>query len=91
MEVLSIHVYESFTRPLLQMELAFARGYDPALELASAAKRRNASHQSDASPSEPVWPEHVRRREQDLIDRVIRGAEAGQYYMLLGPKVSTTT
>lgn len=69
-----------------KMELAFARGYDPALELASAAKRRNASHQSDASPSEPVWPEHVRRREQDLIDRVIRGAEAGQYYMLLGPK-----
>ena len=30
---------------------------------------------------------HVRRREQSSLDRIIKGAEAGQYYLLLGPKV----
>lgn len=64
-----------------KIELAFARGYDPALELAS-----NPRKQHDAGDDYVHWMQHVRRREQSLLDRIIKGAEAGQYYLLLGPK-----
>lgn len=67
----------------MQMELAFARGYDPALELAG-----NPHKQHDAGDDYVPWTQHVRRREQSLIDRIVRGHEVGQYYLLLGPKVS---
>ncbi|KAH9922046.1 uncharacterized protein B0H18DRAFT_1121075 [Fomitopsis serialis] len=64
-----------------KIELAFARGYDPALELAS-----NPRKQHDAENDYVHWMKHVRRREQSSLDRIIKGAEAGQYYLLLGPK-----
>ena len=34
------------------------------------------------------WTEHLRRKEQDFIDRIIHGAETGHYFMILGCKVS---
>ena len=34
------------------------------------------------------WTEHLRRKEQDTLDRIIHGAETGHYYMILGCKVS---
>ncbi|TFY65435.1 hypothetical protein EVJ58_g1978 [Rhodofomes roseus] len=64
-----------------KIELAFARGYDPALELAS-----NPRKQHEARDEYVPWAQHVRRREQTLLDRIIKGAEVGQYYLLLGPK-----
>ena len=36
------------------------------------------------------WTQHVRRTEQDLIERVIQGNEAGHYFVVLGPKVGMT-
>lgn len=63
------------------MEKAFDPGYDPALEIASHAK---ASHTSSETEQEV---EHLRRQEQDLVDRIIAGEEKGHYYMLLGSKV----
>lgn len=64
------------------MEKAFAAGYDPALELATHSKTRDAHRLSDE-----LEPEHLRRKEQDLIDDIVSGNVRGHYYMLLGPKV----
>ena len=33
------------------------------------------------------WTQHLRRKEQDLVDSIVHGAETGHYYMFLGPKV----
>lgn len=33
------------------------------------------------------WTQHLRREEQDDIDRIVRGDEVGQYFIILGPKV----
>ncbi|ODO06441.1 hypothetical protein L198_01673 [Cryptococcus wingfieldii CBS 7118] len=52
---------------------AFEPGYDPALEL-SKLNGPNSSH--------------VKRREQPLIDRIVRGEEKGGYYLIIGPKGS---
>lgn len=35
--------------------------------------------------------ERIRRTEQDMIDRIMRGEEKGHYYLLLGPKGSGKT
>lgn len=35
------------------------------------------------------WTENLRRKEQDLIDRIMHGQEPGHYFVLLGPKVRT--
>ncbi|KZT05366.1 uncharacterized protein LAESUDRAFT_727003 [Laetiporus sulphureus 93-53] len=64
-----------------KIEKAFSAGYDPALELAV----RHKAEDNGASGQTP-GPEHLRRKEQDLIDRVIKGEEIGQYFLLLGPK-----
>jgi len=79
------------------MEDAFSAGYDPALELAShSAKTRHREEQKqqerpdlelEIEDSEP-WTEHLRRKEQDVIDLIVRGEEAGHYYVLLGAKVA---
>ncbi|KAF4598672.1 hypothetical protein EYR40_007028 [Pleurotus pulmonarius] len=76
-----------------KIELAFAPGYDPALELANASKKSHAQHTHEAEScddpdAEIPWTEHLRRKEQDLIDRMIKGEEAGHYFILLGPKGS---
>lgn len=78
---------------LYKIERAFAPGYDPALELAKAhtTKKHPGEHDKhdlvfneDNSP----WTENLVRKEQDLIDRIVHGEEAGHYFMLLGPKGS---
>ena len=65
------------------MEKAFEPGYDPALEIASHAKSASAHH----SIYDEDGAEHLRRCEQELVDRIVAGEEKGHYYMLLGPKV----
>lgn len=69
------------------MEKAFAPGYDPALEIAAHSKKRHVH--GFASEEEEHQLAHTRRKEQDLIDRIIEGKEVGHYYLLLGPKVSS--
>ena len=64
------------------MEKAFDPGYDPALEIASHAKRQGHNYSADDPDGE-----HLRRQEQDFVDRIISGEEKGRYYMFLGPKV----
>ena len=80
------------------MEDAFSPGYDPALELAthSAKARHRAAKEEQERPdleleiedSEP-WTEHLRRKEQDVIDSIVKGEEVGHYYVLLGAKVAS--
>ena len=64
---------------VLQMEDAFAGGYDPALEL---AKLHN-----NQKPASIIGGSQVIRKEQPMIDSIMFGEEPGHYYMLLGPKV----
>ncbi|WWD17146.1 hypothetical protein CI109_101583 [Kwoniella shandongensis] len=56
---------------LHRMGRAFEPGYDPALEL-STLNGPNATH--------------IKRREQPLIDRIVRGDERGGYYLIIGSK-----
>lgn len=73
-----------------KIEHAFAPGYDPALELATHHKKTNNSTVSaaieDLELEDGPWTEHLRRKEQDILDRIIHGAETGHYFMLLGCK-----
>lgn len=72
----------------MQIELAFAAGYDPALELASHGKTRDPGFPEDIDwDMDGPWTQHLRRKEQDLIDSIVHGAETGHYYVVLGPKV----
>ncbi|KAL0955764.1 hypothetical protein HGRIS_001979 [Hohenbuehelia grisea] len=84
-----------------KIELAFEPGYDPALELARVSKHPKSESPSGKGedeqelsieidgldPDEP-WTEHLRRKEQDWIDNIIKGEESGHYFVLLGPKGS---
>ncbi|KAL7421907.1 hypothetical protein Q5752_003679 [Cryptotrichosporon argae] len=56
---------------LHRMERAFAGGYDPALEISTL-------HTPDSS--------HIHRKEQPVIDSILRGDQAGGYYLMIGPK-----
>lgn len=78
------------------MEDAFSSGYDPSLELAiHSAKAQRHVGQDDQRPDleleigqpEP-WTQFLRRKEQDVIDLIVKGEEAGHYYVLLGAKVA---
>ncbi|KAI0767071.1 hypothetical protein C8Q74DRAFT_1203613 [Fomes fomentarius] len=77
---------------LWKIEQAFAAGYDPALELAKGPHKKGASDIPSEDPLElewgtdEPWTQHLRRTEQNLIDRIIRGDEVGHYFILLGPK-----
>ncbi|GAA5909284.1 hypothetical protein JCM6882_003788 [Rhodosporidiobolus microsporus] len=62
---------------LRKMDRAFQPGYDPVLELATAASR-----ESDGR----VKPGRVRRKEQDYIDKLINGEITGEYLLMMGPK-----
>ncbi|GAA6002799.1 hypothetical protein JCM10207_007688 [Rhodosporidiobolus poonsookiae] len=62
---------------LRKMERAFAPGYDPVLDLATAAAR-----EEDGS----VKKGRVRRKEQDYIDKLINGEITGEYLLMMGPK-----
>ncbi|KAL5483176.1 hypothetical protein ACEPAI_8405 [Sanghuangporus weigelae] len=66
---------------LRKMEKAFDPGYDPALEIASHAK--SVGHSVSEGDGDG---EHLRRQEQDLVDRIISGQSKGHYYIFLGPK-----
>ena len=86
------------------MEEAFEAGYDPALELAThVVKARNwveekgqqrqdlelemGDPELETGDPEP-WTHHLRRKEQDFIDLIVKGEESGPYYVLLGAKVA---
>ena len=76
------------------MERAFAAGYDPALELAKHSQRKPALSQAAGDEElewdlDEPWTNHLRRTEQNLIDRIVKGEEPGHYFVLLGPKVRT--
>ncbi|GAA5981417.1 hypothetical protein JCM10908_004103 [Rhodotorula pacifica] len=62
---------------LRKMARAFAKGYDPVLELAQATAK-----ESDGTPKKGV----IRRKEQDYVDKVINGEVSGEYLLLMGPK-----
>ncbi|TDL23030.1 hypothetical protein BD410DRAFT_769446 [Rickenella mellea] len=64
---------------LNKIERAFDAGYDPALELVAYGKARH-------SPDEDESTLHLRRTEQDVVDRIVQGREIGHYFMLLGAK-----
>ena len=65
-------------------------GYDPVLELEKAARapaQFSASTLENMSQEESQeLEERIRRDEQDMIDKIIKGQEKGHYYLLLGPK-----
>lgn len=65
---------------MVQIEKAFAPGYDPALIL--------ATHHIKHYPDEASQTSRLSRKEQDAINNIVHGHESGYYYMLLGPKVS---
>jgi hypothetical protein len=75
------------------MEMAFAAGYDPALELATRKHEGVEEELDELTFNEEGMQQpttsfgHLRRREQDWIDRIVHGANTGHYYVLLGPKV----
>jgi hypothetical protein len=51
------------------MARAFAKGYDPVLELAQATAK-----ESDGTPRKGI----IRRKEQDYVDKVINGEISGE-------------
>ena len=78
------------------MEDAFRPEYDPALELATyPAKnphRVELEQQEEIDPELKIqdpgpWTQHLRRKEQSVIDMIVHGVEMGHYYVLLGAKV----
>ncbi|PPQ64938.1 hypothetical protein CVT26_015658 [Gymnopilus dilepis] len=74
-----------------KIESAFQAGYDPALELAKSHTAKKAPV-DDASidpillPADEAWTQNLRRKEQEIIDHIVHGDEAGHYFMLIGPK-----
>ena len=78
---------------IIQIEQAFQGGYDPSLELAVHAKHSlEDQHTVDATEDIDVMHDpltvHLRRKEQDTIDRIIHGDEGGRYFLIFGCKVS---
>jgi hypothetical protein len=76
-----------------QIEQAFQGGYDPALELAvqggrPSGKRHMTDARDDVDDGNATLTVHLRRKEQDILDRIIHGDEIGHYYMILGCKVA---
>lgn len=80
------------------MSLAFAPGYEPVLELEAAShpssSGRSKNNLGVVPNPKPSFKEEgeedgerVRRREQDLIDRIVWGLERGHYWLIWGPKV----
>ncbi|THH01333.1 hypothetical protein EW026_g1355 [Hermanssonia centrifuga] len=72
-----------------KIELAFSAGYDPALELADRSMEKNTKKPQAGAiawDTDGLWTEHLRRDDQDMMDRIVNGSEKGHYFMLLGPK-----
>ena len=70
------------------MEVAFAKGYDPALELSKHIKIGRGVDDL----KEGISPEllNLRRKEQAVVDSIMQGKEPGHYFLLTGPKVRPT-
>ncbi|PVF95254.1 hypothetical protein CPB86DRAFT_711602, partial [Serendipita vermifera] len=73
-------------RVLDKIEEAFAKGYDPALELAGHVNHPPSGSNEDGLAYTSL--EHLRRKEQDFVDGIVSGKEVGHYYLLIGPKGS---
>lgn len=78
------------------MEMAFAPGYDPALELLTHANRVKAKDEDTSIAIDELelgelgassWTDFLRRKEQSILEKIVWGHETGHYFMLLGPKV----
>ncbi|KAG8822121.1 hypothetical protein FRB91_003316 [Serendipita sp. 411] len=69
-------------RVLDKIEEAFAKGYDPALELATHVH----SGKGDDPDLSYAEIENMRRKEQGRVDSIISGQEVGHYYLMIGPK-----
>ncbi|KAI0036151.1 hypothetical protein K488DRAFT_76181 [Vararia minispora EC-137] len=84
--------YDWYKKKVLdKIEQAFEGGYDPALELVVHSKLQGTDRQlpeaiDELDIEEGPWTEHLRRREQDILDKIIHGIETGHYFMLLGSK-----
>lgn len=59
------------------------------MELANRAKRHEDLSAGGTLPwdSDRSWTEHLRRHDQDKMDKIVEGQEIGHYFLLLGPKV----
>jgi predicted AAA+ superfamily ATPase len=66
------------------------------MELEKASKAP-AAHQSTTlegkkqEDRDSEQEERIRRREQHMIDKIMKGEEKGHYYLILGPKGSGKT
>ncbi|KAK7045536.1 hypothetical protein VNI00_007368 [Paramarasmius palmivorus] len=69
-----------------KIELAFAPGYDPAMEVGTNYLKKSQTSSQESEDPEVPWTEHFRRQEQNTIDSIMKGEEHGHYYVLLGPK-----
>lgn len=67
------------------MGKAFEAGYDPALDLSNASRRRQLYSVGAREEEEG----HILRDEQAAVDSIIRGEEQGNYFLIIGPKVRT--
>ncbi|KAI6111969.1 hypothetical protein EDD16DRAFT_1485254 [Pisolithus croceorrhizus] len=65
-----------------KIEKAFDGGYDPVLALADFEKETSSKRLIENDQS----MEHLRRKEQDCVDNIIKGNTRGHYYFLIGPK-----
>jgi hypothetical protein len=63
---------------------------DPALELGTLKHRKKPSSESSITSTEE-HNEHIRRKEQPFVDRIVRGEEAGSYFLMVGSKVRIWT
>jgi len=69
--------------------MAFQPGYDPALELAGHIT--TSPRGPNELTEEDSWKQHLRRKEQPIVDKIIHGEERGKYYLMMGPKVKATS
>lgn len=76
-------------------EPSFAPGYDPALELAQRSYEQKSALTDVGTNGQEEWADLpndgtkcLRRKEQDLVDRIVKGTESGRYYIFIGCKVN---
>ncbi|QRV98144.1 hypothetical protein RhiJN_26163 [Ceratobasidium sp. AG-Ba] len=73
---------------LKKIEQAFEAGYDPVLALADHPRRQRGGVDEDGERNYPQSTQHMQRKEQELVDSIMKGEEAGHYFLYLGPKGS---
>ncbi|CAE6431162.1 unnamed protein product, partial [Rhizoctonia solani] len=72
---------------LNKIERAFAPGYDPTLELANHPSRPSGSNANEDGFDDSLMADaHMQREEQKIVDSIMKGDEAGHYYLFMGPK-----